>query len=256
MCLDGECSWSRQYQDLPVWLPNGFNTGCQFTIPWGLVGTCWKVHIFVPKIKAGSYWYLSKWMKEASSRKRQTPTPFENEHVPWKGTISKGRKSTRDKSLRTSPGNSVGVRDFGNFRTQENESIYIKNLLDYYWHRTKNPLTSNSSFWRYVFCKNRFWPNTTTNISTFANKEKKHLPKASFTVVTHQADSWLRPFQGEFRCLAPSDVRKDLEACFCCLASGLVVLCVSTSRKVGEPSESLFLVIPYIPKYQMDMFIP
>ena len=153
MCLDGECSWSRQYQDLPVWLPNGFNTGCQFTIPWGLVGTCWKVHIFVPKIKAGSYWYLSKWMKEASSRKRQTPTPFENEHVPWKGTISKGRKSTRDKSLRTSPGNSVGVRDFGNFRTQENESIYIKNLLDYYWHRTKNPLTSNSSFWRYVFCK-------------------------------------------------------------------------------------------------------
>jgi len=32
--------------DLPVWVPNGSVSGCQFTIPSGLIGTLWCWFIF------------------------------------------------------------------------------------------------------------------------------------------------------------------------------------------------------------------
>ena len=36
---------NEMYLDLPVWVPNGSVTGCQFAIPEGITGTPWKVLI-------------------------------------------------------------------------------------------------------------------------------------------------------------------------------------------------------------------
>lgn len=167
---------------------------------------------------------------------------------PEKGQFQKEGNQPTDKSLRKSQGNSVGVRNFGICWTQENESIYIKNLLEYYYiiDIELKPITSKKHFEAISSVKSILTQHHNQNIPHNLPTKKRHifpkLPWLQWWLTALGGGS--RPFQGEFRCLAPSDVRKDLEACFL-LGGWPRVLwcwwCFPPAEKLGNLRRNCFL---------------
>lgn len=155
-----------QYLDFPVWLPNGSNTGCQFSIPQGLIGTCWKVHIFFPKIKAGSYLSPNEWRKHHLEKGRIYPS--RKLACPLKRGNFKRKEINQGQIIAKKPRKFCWGPKFQEF-LDPRKWVHIPKesfgILLYYWHRTK-PNHFKETFWRYFIRKIWFWPNTTTKIST------------------------------------------------------------------------------------------
>lgn len=144
-------------------------------------------------------WQLSLQMNEGSIiSKRQESTPLENEHVLWKGTISKGRKSTQGQIIAKKPRKFCWGPKFRELLDPRKFSPYTQRifwLLEYDWHRTKpNSIISKKHFEAISSVKSILAQHHNQNTTKYApilpTKKRNIFPSFLGFVVTHQA--WWR----------------------------------------------------------------